>query len=1090
MTMPNTAVEPSLDSDDTRFFHRLAIRAATIDELLSDGFEALRGEKRDTDKAAQHLASWCRSCASGDWALFGRRLARDNLTFDQVLPRLASARYKASADLPGWIEDARWIEAALRPTSAGVIAPFKGVESYAFEQLLWPLVKQADVLLGAAVDPRAFANLAKSARDCFILMLLRDLSGLCAPAFYERFSQARKMGHPPSQAREAGNTTSVSSYEQFVVDMKSGGLRRLFKDKPVLLRLIATVVRQWIDSTGEFILRLNADLAAITHTVLQSTSTGPAVGIEGDHSDRHNGGRSVLLLTFENGSRVVYKPKDLRVDHAWHALVSRLSGMPGSPIELKSARTLACDGYGWTEFIDHTGCVDQSAFRRFFRRAGAWLALFHCFAATDMHQENIIASDEHPVPIDLEMLLQASVMDVVQDPEEQAAQAATEVLARSVMSVGLLPAYGRAPNNSVFAMGGMTSGWNAKSTLGWNDINSDTMRPVVIKRSGTSNPNLPHVDGRYAKFVEHVEDFIVGFSEYAKFLRHLSRDADHGQLFQDFVGLPVRKVIRPTRFYHMLLQRLKNHHTMTDGIIWSAQADFLARLTNWEIDDDPLWRFQRLERDAVLQLDVPHFVDADDRGERAQTADRVWSGVKSLSGLDVARARLDRLDDKEIAWQTEIIRQNISTQFTIPEATPAERQQNPSFLGQVSAQQPATESFAVESDRLADELSRYAIRRGPSAAWIGLDFLGDAEVFQLACLRNDLYNGSSGIAVFLAAHALTRSNSDSAELALAAVAQLRKNLAGRNAARMARSLGVGGAVGLGSIVYALCVMSNCLNSSDLLSDALKAADLFTNELIAADTQLDVMGGSAGGILGLLRLYRDTESEDVLIRAIKCGEHVIDRPRLGPEGRRSWAGQGAGSLALNGMSHGAAGFAYALASLAIASGREEFGQAAAECIAFEDSSYDTERNNWPDFRNSAGPSWTCQWCHGAPGIGLARLATRRSAVVDGTLLDRDISNAIEGVRRCSSVELDTLCCGTLGSIEFFCEAGRSLNRADLREIAAQRLTAVLGEAAKNGDYRWNSGTRQFNLGLFRGLSGVGYTILRQINPSLPNILIWQ
>ena len=597
------------------------------------------------------------------------------------------------------------------------------------------------------------------------------------------------------------------------------------------------------------------------------------------------------------------------------------------------------------------------------------------------------------------------------------------------------------------------------------------------------------MDQRYAKFADHVEDFIAGFSDYAKFLWHLSRDADHGQLYENFVSLPVRKVLRPTRFYHMLLQRLKNHRTMTDGIIWSAQADFLARLANWETDDDPLWRFQRLERDAVLSLDVPHFVIADTSGEREQTVDEVRPRVKSLSGLDFARARLDRLDNEEIAWQVEIIRQNSGMQLKLPAATPVERQQS-FFRGQVPPQQPAEANFVIEADRLSEELSRYAIRRGPSAAWIGLDFLGDAEVFQLACLRNDLYNGSSGIAVFLAAHAVTRSNSNSAELALAAVAQLRKNLRSQNAARMARSLGVGGAVGLGSIVYALCVMSRCVKSGDLLTDALKAADLFTDEIIAADTQLDVMGGSAGGILGLLRLYRDTEFKDVLIRAIRCGEHLMDKPRIGPEGRRSWAGQGAGSRALNGMSHGAAGFAYALASLAIASEREEFGQAAAECIAFEDSSYDAERNNWPDFRNSAGPTWPCQWCHGASGIGLARLATRRSVLVNGEILDRDIGDAIEGVQRCSSVELDTLCCGALGGVEFLCEAGRTLDRGDLREIAAQRLMAVIGQAAKSGDYRWNSGKRQFNLGLFRGLSGVGYTILRQINASLPNILIWQ
>ena len=63
---------------------------------------------------------------------------------------------------------------------------------------------------------------------------------------------------------------------------------------------------------------------------------------------------------------------------------------------------------------------------------------------------------------------------------------------------------------------------------------------------------------------------------------------------------------------------------------------------------------------------------------------------------------------------------------------------------------------------------------------------------------------------------------------------------------MARSLGIGGATGLGSIVYALTVMAKSLHDDDLLADAHGAAELFTDDLIAADKQLDVMGGSAGG----------------------------------------------------------------------------------------------------------------------------------------------------------------------------------------------------------------------------------------------------
>jgi hypothetical protein len=55
------------------FYEHLIVRGATIDELLSDDFERLPGQKGDTDLAARRLAAWCRSCASGDWSLFNRR---------------------------------------------------------------------------------------------------------------------------------------------------------------------------------------------------------------------------------------------------------------------------------------------------------------------------------------------------------------------------------------------------------------------------------------------------------------------------------------------------------------------------------------------------------------------------------------------------------------------------------------------------------------------------------------------------------------------------------------------------------------------------------------------------------------------------------------------------------------------------------------------------------------------------------------------------------------------------------------------------------------------------------------------------------
>ena len=1072
------------------FYERLIVRAATIDELLSDDFEPLPGQKGDTDLAARRLAAWCRSCASGDWSLFGRRLDRDGWTIGQALSRFATVRRKASASKPAWIDDAIWIDAALQsPTkNTKTIAAFEQTEPCAFEHLFTPVVEQAEALLWSDINARVFDNLNESARACLRLSLLKELSSLSTPAIYERFVLARKASGTPPAAAKPQQEAGTSRYDQFVVEMEAGGFRRLFEDKPVLLRLIASVTRQWIDTSREFVLRLDADLATIRRAILHVGADSRVAKIEGDLSDPHNSGHSVQIVSFEDGSRIVYKPKDLRLDVAWYALVERLNRAE-PPLELKAVRTISRDGYGWTEFIDHAGCADQQGCQRFFRRAGAWLALFHCFAANDMHQENMIAAGDHPVPIDLETILQAPAEEhKAQDPEAQAFDAAMETVANSVMMVGLLPAYGRSPDNNIFAIGGMTADWNSKTKVKWNNINSDEMRPAKSKEVGKTTPNLPHIDGRYAKFGDYIDDFIAGFEDYAKFLLHQSRDAKQGGLFDGFTGVPVRKVIRATRFYYMLLQRLKNHRTMDDGVVWSAQTDFIARLADWEKDSDPLWPLQQAERSALVALNVPHFVSPSD-GNEIRDATGISIHTEATSGMDRARARVQSFDEQDIAWQITVITQNTSSlpRSAGPPARGVELKQ-PSRSEVAVA--PTKEVFVAEADKIAEELSRYAIRRGPGAAWIGLDWLGDSEVFQLVCLGPELYNGVSGIAVFLAAHAAVTGCKSSGELALAGMSHLRKNLRGRNAARMARSLGIGGATGLGSIVYALTVMSKSLHDDDLLADAHVAAELFTDDLIAADKQLDVMGGSAGAILGLLRLYRDTQSSDVLKRAIKCGEYLLRQPRVGPEGHRGWSGQGSGPHGLNGMSHGAAGFAYALASLSAATGRDEFAKAASECIAFENLSYDAERSNWPDLRGDGEPGWPCQWCHGAPGIGLARIAMTKRGGLDAKLLATDIRNALVGVERGWPGPLDTLCCGALGSIEFFCEAGSALGRSDLRELASRRLMSLLEAATSTGDYRWNSGNRQFNLGLFRGLAGVGYTSLRQVDGSLPNVIIWE
>ena len=662
----------------------------------------------------------------------------------------------------------------------------------AFEGLFLPLVAQAEERLWSGIDKAASVKLAEGARACLSNGLLRELSDLSAPALYERFAKARSDG--------------ASSYEQFVTGMQSGGFRRLFEDKPVLLRLLATLVRQWLDTSRELLARLTADLPTIRRDLLQAGADSPVTAIERDLSDPHNGGRSVHIVAFGDGTRIVYKPKDLRLDVAWHALIERLN-RAAPPVALKAVRSIARDGYGWSEFVDHAACADDAGFGLFFRRAGAWLALFHIFAATDLHQENMIACGDHPVPIDLETILQPSAEEhKAADPEGEAFNAAMDIIANSVMTVGLLPAYGRSVDNNVFVMGGMTADWGARTVIKWTAINSDAMRPTKAQEPGETNTNLPHRGGRHAKFADHIDGFVAGFADYANFLQRRTRGKGPSLLFDGFAGVPVRKVIRPTRFYYMLLQRLKDHRTMDDGAMWSAQADFMARLSQWDKESDPLWPLLRAERAALLTLNVPHFIAPSDG---AEIGDAYGASVRThaVPGLARARERLQNLDDREIAWQIEVIRENTNSIVPVdarPQVT-ARKEMTP---GRSDAA-PAKSHFHRRSR--PHRGGACSLRHSP---WTGrrLDRARLARRFRgvpagLSRPRS-LQRLRRHCGISCRARGGDRARRHPATWRWRPSRSCASNLTSRNVPRLARALGIGAATGLGSIVYALAVMAN------------------------------------------------------------------------------------------------------------------------------------------------------------------------------------------------------------------------------------------------------------------------------------------
>ena len=1073
----------------------MLIRACTFDELLSAGFRSKLGEKSQADLATKRLAAWCKASTSGDWELFAKRLEKDQIEFKDVLARFANAELvNPEGGLPSWVTDAQWAFDALtqggNEASALDISLIKPV---AFGDILFPLLHVAYLELEKGITTKALTCFNAQAKADLNFALLKQLSDLISPLLYSLFIKDLKSHSQDGKLLPSDADVNKNHYEDFITKLKTGGLEQLFNEKPVMIRLLSTITRQWISTTAELITRLSDDLAVISQKLVHATTPIQVSSVEGDLSDPHNLGHSVRILSFDDGSKVVYKPKDLGLDVVWVKFIQFLNGL-NPPVQLKFANTIACDGYGWCEFIKHESCQSESDIRLFYERSGALLMIFHLLVSGDMHFENIIASGSYPVPIDLETILQASNPEFEFDrPGMVATNQAIEKIQNSVLMVGMLPSYAKSPKNKVFDMGGLNAAGGNSVVSEWKNVNTNGMRWVQFQKTPDVFSNIPHINSNYVKFGDFLADFIWGFEKYATFLLEHKDSAHIKELWKSFSSLPVRKVVRPTRFYYALLQRLKDYRSMDDGVTWSVQADFLARLGDWDAEADLLWPIHKSEREALINLNIPFFVlYSDDNLLCDHFGDLVRT--PAISGLQRAQQRWNDLNEAEIAWQSLIIK--ISTGFVSTSKKSLGMLDKHSYKRLLKSAVDTEITPKLIDDELAsiiDQIDNLAFQDQNSISWLGLDWLQDSEVAQLVPLNADLYNGISGVALFLAAYQRQFEDQKSKRMLDKVLNGLREQIYASTSSRWARSLGIGGAAGLGSVIYALTSIATILDNKEILNDALAASKLFTNELINADESLDVISGSAGAILALLALYRKTNSHEVLERAIRCGEHLLGKPRIEENGRRSWAGLGLGKVPLNGMSHGAAGFGYALTGLYQATHRQDFLDAAQECLAYEDSSYDEESFNWPDLREDGDGKplgqMICQWCHGAPGIGLARIGkVKLGGALD--LVEKDIRNAAKCANMNWPNSVDSLCCGTLGSIEFLKEAGTLLDDEQLHQLADQRLKEVVSNKYEGGSYALGVGSTQFNLGFFRGLSGVGYTLLRRINPGLPNVLIWE
>ncbi|MBB4636441.1 hypothetical protein FHS01_002460 [Longimicrobium terrae] len=424
-----------------------------------------------------------------------------------------------------------------------------------------------------------------------------------------------------------------------------------------------------------------------------------------------------------------------------------------------------------------------------------------------------------------------------------------------------------------------------------------------------------------------------------------------------------------------------------------------------------------------------------------------------------------------------------------------------------------TQPFLNAATAIAGRLVQTAQWTGDAATWTVMqpdrENPGTRRAVP-ALASGTVYEGTAGIALFLAEMYAVRGGEDLLRTALGAIrtsldtgATLPENSFGFHSGRP-------------GIAWAAVRVGELTGHPELFAEAEALLRPLAGKE-AHDTGLDVIAGGGGALPALLQIAGRVDRDLVMGMAVAIGEHMIQTATRDADGW-SWATMRNSSVRnLNGYAHGAAGIGHGLLELYAATGDGRFRYGAEQAFLYERRFFNETECNWPDLRHSelgeyqfegrleelrdllrAGGTlpvhegkYMSAWCHGAPGIGLSRV--RAWQLLGDPLYLAEARAAFTNVERSLASEMAgnySYCHGRGGNAETLVYGAAVLNEPALLEPARAAALTGIARHESEGGTPWPCGTMGAvsDPGLLLGESGIGMFLLRLAHPEVPTPLL--
>ncbi|MFH6609636.1 type 2 lanthipeptide synthetase LanM [Streptococcus suis] len=516
-------------------------------------------------------------------------------------------------------------------------------------------------------------------------------------------------------------------FEKFLKELfySKDSFLQFFEEYPVVARMLTIRTQFFIENICDFFYNVNKDIDELKN--MFNLSEILITDLELSVGDSHEHGKSVIIFEANHSQKIVYKPKNLSIEEKLSKLLEWFSSE--DLLDLHLPKGLYKDDYTYNEFVDKKPCTSIEEVQNFYTRFGYLIALCYLLGIDDLHLENVVASGEYPVIIDIETAFHLSPKII---PDNIFNNILQELEHDSIKGSCLLPRKipvgmnGAVELSALLGRGGET-GSTVSTPI---NINSDDFRYSEKNVYFSAGNNIPIFNGEEVDSKDFRFKIVEGFEDFFDFV--LKYKMELIEKINQFKDTKVRILLKGTEKYAAML-RYSSHPNYGKCMKYRERL-FLN-----------IWAYPYLDKRVVVSEvrdllfgDIPIFYNKVGSKSLIDSQGSIYHNYFLESGLDKYKKLISVLTNREVDKQKNIllIELGLYDEYLISKKGTKCRKLQKSSINFIREAKQIANYFIDNTKKYKDMISM-----------INLDCDGENH-WGLKPMNESFYSGLSGVALF------------------------------------------------------------------------------------------------------------------------------------------------------------------------------------------------------------------------------------------------------------------------------------------------------------------------------------------------------